>query len=213
MEKEKVFNVTSTIDLEKDAFFSLIDSDLTENGSVVIKDEMINVYLKNGDERKFESNFNKLKEFIKERGYTFIPLDEESRWEEFNPNPLGKDVDDCSIRAYCAAADIEWDTAFDYACEIGGNEKDIINSVKVCDKVITEKLKMVLNKESKKVKPKNRQTVMEFACTHPEGTYILVCNRHACTVKNGRYYDSFNSGKLKVKYYFSKPDESYVPEE
>lgn len=213
MEKEKVFNVTSTIDLEKDAFFSLIDSDLNEHGTVVIKDEIINVYLRNGDERKFESNFNKLKDFVKERGYTFIPLDEESRWENFNPNPLGKDVNDCTIRAYCAAKGIEWDTAFDYACEVAGNEKDIINSDPVCTKVMTEKLGMILNKESKKVKPKNRQTVMEFACTHPEGTFILLCPKHAVCVKSGRYWDSWNSGKVKVKSFYEFPDESYKPKD
>lgn len=213
MNKDKVFNVTTTIDLEKDAFFSLIDSDLKEQGTVVIKDEMINVYLKNKDERKFESNFNKLKEFVKERGYTFVELDEESRWEEFNPNPLGKNVDDCSIRSYCAAKGIEWDTAFDYACEIAEAEKDIINSTAVCDKVITQKLKMVLNKESKKVKPKNRPTVMEFACTHPEGIYILNCSKHSVCVKDGYIYDSWNSSQLKVKCFYEIPDESYTPEE
>ena len=30
----------------------------------------------------------------------------------FNPNPENKNVGDCAIRAFCAATDTDWDTAF-----------------------------------------------------------------------------------------------------
>lgn len=213
MDKDRTFKIVEVVDLDQKSFFSLIDSDLKTVGAVIIKDGEIKMNLDNGENVNYVEDFESLLKYTKEHGLVFMKLDEESRWVEFNPNPLGKEVDDCSIRAYCAAKDIEWDTAFDYACEIAGNEKDIINSSPVCDKVIKEKLGFILNKESKKVKPKDRPTVMEFACLHNSGTFILNCPKHLLTVKNGNYYDSWNSGKCKVKWFYELPDESYVPEE
>ena len=212
MDKDRTFKIVEVVDLDKNSFFSLIDSDLKEVGAVIIKDGEIKMNLNNGENVSYGEDFESLLKYTKEHGLLFEKLDEESRWEEFNPNPLGKKVDDCSIRSYCAAKGIEWDTAFDYACEIAEQEKDIINSGKVCHRVVTEKLGMNLNKESKKVKPKDRMTVMEFACLHNSGTFILDCPKHFVAVVNGRYCDTFNSGKMKVKAFYEFPDESYVPD-
>ncbi|MCH5167403.1 MAG: hypothetical protein J1F35_05860 [Erysipelotrichales bacterium] len=213
MDKDRTFKITEIVDLDKTSFYSLVNLDLKEVGAVIIKDGEIKMNLNNGENTSFNDDYESLLRYVKRNGLCFVKLDEESRWEEFNPNPLGKKVDDCSIRSYCAAKGIEWDTAFDYACEIAEKEKDIINSGTVCHKVVTEKLGMKLNKESKKVKPKDRITVMEWACLHNSGTYILDCGKHYCTVSEGKYYDSWNSGKQKVKAFYEFPDESYVPEE
>ena len=34
--------------------------------------------------------------------------------------------------------------------------------------------------------------------THPYGTYVLGVRQHAVTVKNGEYWDSWDSGDKKV---------------
>ena len=213
MDKDRTFKITEIVDLDQTSFYSLVDIDLKEVGAVIIKDREIRMNLNNGENTSFNDDYESLLRYVKNHGLYFVKLDEESRWEEFNPNPLGKKVDDCSIRSYCAAKGIEWDTAFDYACEIAEQEKDIINSHKVFHRVVTEKLGMQLNKESKKVKPKDRITVMEFACLHNSGTFILDCPKHAVCVKGGRIYDSWNPAKVKVKAFYEFPDESYVPEE
>ena len=36
-----------------------------------------------------------------------------SVWKRYNPNPTGRRVEDCSIRAIAAALDVDWDTASD----------------------------------------------------------------------------------------------------
>lgn len=213
MEKENTFKVNGIIDLGQNSFHSLVDSRLKEVGSVVIKDGEISMYLITGEEVHYNSDYSQLMKYVNEKGLYFVNLTEDSRWVEYNPNPLGKNVDDCSIRSYCAAKDVEWDTAFNWACEIAEREKDIINSGSVCHQVVTEKIGMVLNKKSKKIKPKDRPTVMEFVCMHPTGTYILDCPKHFVTTRAGFYYDSFNSGKMKVKGYYEFKEEDLEDDE
>ena len=41
-------------------------------------------------------------------------------------------------------------------------------------------------------------TVNTFAMTHPYGTYIVHIRGHLVTVKNGEYWDSWDSGDKKV---------------
>lgn len=33
-------------------------------------------------------------------------------WVKYNPNPVGRQVGDCSIRAVAKALDIDWETAY-----------------------------------------------------------------------------------------------------
>lgn len=38
-------------------------------------------------------------------------------WIKFNPNPCGRNVEDCTIRALCAALEISWDEGHDLLAE------------------------------------------------------------------------------------------------
>lgn len=40
-------------------------------------------------------------------------------WVQYNPNPTGRSVDDCSIRAVSKALDIDWETAYIMVCSNG----------------------------------------------------------------------------------------------
>ena len=35
-----------------------------------------------------------------------------SRWRKYNPNPAGRAVGDCAVRAVAAALGVDWETAF-----------------------------------------------------------------------------------------------------
>ena len=44
----------------------------------------------------------------------------------------------------------------------------------------------------------------QVAIDFPVGTYILDCGTHFVTIIDGEYYDSWDSGKKKVRGYFYK---------
>lgn len=202
---DKHFKITEVIDISEDTSFSLVNENLENCGTVVIKDENITVYYPDGEEKNYGSDFGTLIKEVEDYGLTFIKLLKgDTRWKEFNPNPKGKRVDDCSIRAYCKANNLTWDDAFDIAVKVAKEEKDIINSSKVCHKIITEKLGWTLNEASKKVKPKERETVQEFCLKHNYGKFILHVKGHLVAVENGCFYDSWNSGEKKVTHFYEQ---------
>lgn len=47
-------------------------------------------------------------------------------------------------------------------------------------------------------------TVSDFAKEHSSGVYILATGTHVVTVKDGDYYDTWDSGKEIPIYYFVK---------
>ena len=57
---------------------------------------------------------------------------------------------------------------------------------------------LILKYNKKVVKPKERITVGEFATTHPYGVYVLLMRNHAVTLRNGEYWDSWDSGDKKI---------------
>lgn len=202
---QTTFKINEVIDIQENNTLSLINDKLENMGTVVIKDMNIDVYYPDGDHENYGEDFQKLLDKVQENGWMFIKLLKgDTRWKEFNPNPKGKNVNDCSIRAYCKANNLTWDEAFDLACKVAKEEKDIINAGKVCHKILTEHLGWTLNEESKKVKTKDRITVQEFALTHNYGTYVLMCKSHAVVVSNGFIYDSWDSGNKKMHYFYEK---------
>ncbi len=46
-------------------------------------------------------------------------------WVRCNPNPLGKQVGDCAIRAIAIATDKSWRNAYDDLCQLGGIRADL----------------------------------------------------------------------------------------
>jgi hypothetical protein len=47
-------------------------------------------------------------------------------------------------------------------------------------------------------------TVADFAADHPRGTYILALDGHIVTVRDGDWYDTWDSGAEIPIYYWTK---------
>lgn len=196
---DKVFYVIeSLLDPTEDNSFSLVDEITGENkATVVIKDGKVGIYFESGEIEEFDNDFEKMIERVKELNLKFIKLmNGNHRWKKYNPNPQSRNIGDCTLRSYCAAFGITWDKAFDIASKIAKDNASMIQYVS--DKVLTEHFGCTLDEEYKKVKAKDRITVNTFAMTHPYGTYILHVRQHQVTVKNGEYWDSWDSGDKKV---------------
>ena len=203
--KDNARHIPQIINIEENCTMTLVDSNLNNVGTVVIKEKKISLYTEDDQVTDFK-DFDALLQHVNDHDLSFYKfIDANHRWHEYNPNPKKKNVGDCSLRAYCAAFGWTWEEAFEKSSEIAKDEAIMMDTHKTCEKVM-EGEGYVLDEEFKKSKRKDL-TVNEFALTHPYGTYFLNTHGHLLCVKDGEYWDSWDSGKKKVRRIYIKKNE------
>lgn len=111
-------------------------------------------------------------------------------WIEYNPNPTGRKVGDCAVRAIAKALSIDWETAYDLIASNGFAMGDMPSSDSVWGSVLRQ------NGFYRKSIPNycpDCYTVKEFCRDNPKGTFVLGFGGHVATVIDGNLYDSWNS--------------------
>ena len=200
--KDNARLIPQIINIDEDCTMTVVDSDLNNVGTVVVKSKKISLYTDEGNVTDFK-DFDELIQHMNDNDLSFYKfIDGNHRWHEYNPNPKKKNIGDCSLRAYCAAFGWTWEEAFEKSSEIAKNEALMMDTHKTCEKVM-ESEGYVIDEEFKKSKRKDL-TVNEFALTHPYGTYFLNTHGHLLCVKDGEYWDSWDSGKKKVRRIYIK---------
>ena len=124
-------------------------------------------------------------------------------FEEYNPNPVGRKVGDCAVRAISKALGIDWEMAFILITINAYQMGDMPSSDSVWGSVLRE------NGFYKKVIPNycpDCYTVEDFCYDHPEGTFVLGFGGHVATVVNGKLYDSWDSSREIPTYYWYRKD-------
>lgn len=119
----------------------------------------------------------------------------------FNPNPKGKRVIDCTIRAIAKATDQSWDDVYTQMFLKGFEMKDMPASNAVWSAYLID------NGFSRSAIPNtcpDCYTIRDFARDNPKGTFVLGTGTHAVCVQDGVYYDSWDSGDEIPIYYFRK---------
>ena len=203
--KDNARHIPQIINIEENCTMTLVDSNLNNVGTVVVKEKKISLYTEDDQVTDFK-DFDSLLQHVNDNNLSFYKfIDANHRWHEYNPNPKKKNVGDCSLRAYCAAFGWTWEEAFEKSSEIAKDEAIMMDTHKTCEKVM-EGEGYVLDEEFKKSKRKDL-TVNEFALTHPYGTYFLNTHGHLLCVKDGEYWDSWDSGKKKVRRIYIKKNE------
>ena len=193
-------------DLSKNRTYSLLNQDRHNVGVMITTEKEITVAIKGETEPfKFEDE-EQVKAFIERHDY-ILSIDN-AHWYNFQPNPLGNTTGDCTIRAYCAAENMEWDDAYEMACKYGKDLALMFNEKKVIDKVVEGHFGYT----KKKLKKNEQMTVDEFCTLHDKGTYILNVPRHLVTVIDGEFWDSWDCGDKKVSSYYEREDSSVEPE-
>lgn len=120
-------------------------------------------------------------------------------WVRCNPNPLGKTVGDCVIRAVAIATGQSWRETYRDLCRIGELNGDLPNSNVIWGMYLQEKgARQFLLPESCPA----CITVRAFAERYPEGIYVIGTGSHAVAVIDGDWYDSFNSGEETPTYFW-----------
>ena len=119
----------------------------------------------------------------------------------FNPNPRGKRVIDCTIRAIAKATDMTWDDVYIQLFLKGFEMKDMMASNAVWSAYLLDR---GFSRATIPDTCPDCYTVKDFAWDNPRGTFILGTGSHAICVEDGDYFDSWDSGDEIPIYYFRK---------
>ena len=111
-------------------------------------------------------------------------------YEYYNPNPVGRNVGDCSVRAISKALGTDWETAYILIMINGFSMGDVISSDAVWGSVLRQ------NGFNRSVIPNSCPdcfTAEDFLEEHPEGTYVFAFGGHVATGVDGVLYDAWDS--------------------
>ena len=124
-------------------------------------------------------------------------------WREYNPNPTGRRVGDCSVRAVSAALGIDWESAYCLLANAGYQMGDMPSSDSVWGAVLR------MHGFKRRAVPDtcpDCYTAEAFAADHPEGVYVLGFGGHVATVVGGDLFDSWDSSQLIPQFYWYKEE-------
>ena len=120
-----------------------------------------------------------------------------------NPNPCGSYVGDCVVRALSIALDLDWYEVYMQLAIQGFSMCDMPTSNKVWGELLKSYgyHRYIIPDTCPKC-----YTIRDFAGEHFKGTYIIGTGTHVCTVIDGNYIDSWNSGDETPVFYWHKEE-------
>ena len=126
-----------------------------------------------------------------------------SRWRNYNPSPVGRNVGDCAIRAVAKALNTDWETAYAMIALNGYLMGDMPSSNAVWGAVLRQE-------GFKRYAVPNRcpdcYTLDDFAKDHPKGVFVVGTGNHVVTIKDGVIWDSWDSSQEIPIYYWTKEE-------
>lgn len=114
-------------------------------------------------------------------------------WIKYNPNPTGRNVGDCAVRAVTKALNTDWEDAYAMIVENGYAMGDMPSADSVWGAVLRQ------NGFYRKAIPNtcpDCYTAEDFCRDNPYGTFVLAFGGHVATVVDGNLYDSWNSSQM-----------------
>jgi hypothetical protein len=122
-------------------------------------------------------------------------------WVHFNPNPWGRRVGDCAIRAVSAALGVTWEVAYALVATQGYALGDMPSSDAVWGSVLRG---AGFYRYAVENTCPDCYTAGDFCKDNPAGTFVLAFGGHVATVVDGDLYDSWDSSREIPIYYWSK---------
>lgn len=118
-------------------------------------------------------------------------------WVEFNPNPTGRRVGDCAVRAVAKALDVDWETAYAMIANNGFQMGDMPSSNSVWGAVLRQN---GFYRQSIPDSCPDCYTAEDFCKDNPKGIFVLGFGTHVATVVDGDIYDAWDSSKEIPQY-------------
>ena len=122
-------------------------------------------------------------------------------WREFNPNPAGRVVGDCAVRAISVALGVSWETAFALIANAAFQMADMPSSNSVWGAVLRQH---GFYRHTVPNECPDCYTAADFCKDHPRGVYVLGFGNHVATVIDGDLYDSWDSSSEIPQYFWAK---------
>ena len=120
----------------------------------------------------------------------------------YNPNPTGRSVGDCAVRALSKALDQTWEETYAGLAREGFIRGDLPNADSVWGPYLKAR---GFTRHFIPDDGLGAYTVSDFADDNPNGTFILsMPGRHVLAVVDGVLYDSWDSGGEIPVYYWTK---------
>lgn len=119
----------------------------------------------------------------------------------YNPNPTGRTVGDCAVRALSKALDIPWEEAYAKMAINGYQMGDMPSSDSVWGSVLRQN---GFYREGLPNLCPDCYTAEDFCRDNPVGIYVLGFGGHVATVIDGTLFDSWNSLREIPIYFWSR---------
>lgn len=125
-------------------------------------------------------------------------------WVYYNPNPTGRNVEDCAVRAMSKALHTDWERAFALIAADAFQMGDMMHSNAVWGATLR---KHGFYRAALPNTCPDCYTAEDFATDHPRGVYVLGFGRHVATIDDGNIYDTWDSSQEIPQYYWYKKEE------
>lgn len=119
-------------------------------------------------------------------------------YKPYNENSCGLRVGDCVIRAISLLTNKSWDETYVNLAFQGFKMCDMPSSNSVWGQYLIDNGYSLI--------PIQPITVKDFCIQFPQGVYLLATGSHVVTIKDGDYFDSWDSGNELIIYYFTKEE-------
>lgn len=122
---------------------------------------------------------------------------------KYNPNPTGRNVGDCAVRAVAKALKVDWETAYELITRNGYAMGDMPSSDSVWGAVLRQE---GFYRSAIPNSCPDCYTARDFCKDNPRGTFVLGFGGHVATVVNGNLYDSWDSSNEIPVYVWYRKD-------
>lgn len=122
-----------------------------------------------------------------------------SRFRYLNVNPDKNLAPDCTIRAITVLTGLTWEEVYDGVCAEGKLMHNMPSSNAVWSSYL---LKLGYKRTPMPNTCPDCYTVDDFCHEHQTGKYLLALFEHVVAVVDGYYYDTWDSGRKVVLYYW-----------
>lgn len=128
----------------------------------------------------------------------------QSVWREYNPNPAGRKVGDCSVRAVSAALGVDWETAYALMAVAGFNMGDMPSSNSTWGAVLRQHGFYRFNLPDA---CSDCYTFGDFARDNPRGVFVVGTGTHVATIIDSTIYDAWDSSNEPVAFVWHRKDD------